>query len=82
MGNSEIVKLLCAAGAGLEGTDGVGFTALITAVADQHLDITEVFLEHGADPETEVCGYRETGGGGGGGGRGVVVVVARSCCGR
>eukprot|EP00903_Cladosiphon_okamuranus_P011359 g10707.t1 len=52
-GDLEIVRLLCAAGAGLEETDGVGFTALMTAVAHQHRDITEVLLQHGADADTE-----------------------------
>ena len=60
LGNAEIVRLLCAAGAGLEGTDGVGFTALLTAVAHQHVAVTEVLLEHGADADTEVrAGRRE-----------------------
>lgn len=56
-GNSEIVRLLCAAGAGLEGNDGVGFSALMTAVAHRHLGVAEVLLEHGADADTEVRFY-------------------------
>lgn len=53
-GNAEIARLLCDAGASLEERDGIGFTALMTAVAHRHLGVTEALLSFGADADTEV----------------------------
>ncbi|CAN0289001.1 unnamed protein product, partial [Ectocarpus fasciculatus] len=53
-GNAEIARLLCDAGASLEERDGIGFTALMTAVAHRHLGVTEALLAFGADADTEV----------------------------
>ncbi|CAM9341868.1 unnamed protein product [Ectocarpus sp. 13 AM-2016] len=52
-GNAEIARLLCDARASLEDRDGIGFTALMTAVAHRHLGVTEALLAFGADADTE-----------------------------
>ncbi|CAN0420731.1 unnamed protein product, partial [Ectocarpus sp. 12 AP-2014] len=48
-GNAEIARLLCDARASLEDRDGIGFTALMMAVAHRHLGVTEALLAFGAD---------------------------------
>lgn len=54
LGDAAGVQQLIAAGSDLEGRDGQGGTALVTAVVSQNEECVKVLLDNGANPSVQV----------------------------
>jgi ankyrin repeat protein len=56
-GDLESAKMLLAAGASINDTDGVGASALMMATRHDHVDLAMYLLEKGADPNVSEAGH-------------------------